>query len=46
MSIEVAPLPSTNNKGLVKNYRGGGGGNFEFGFENEVTHPRNGSEIC
>ena len=26
--------------------RGGGGGNFKFGFGNEVTHPCNGSEIC
>ena len=26
--------------------RGGGGGNFEFGFGNEVTDPCNGSEIC
>ena len=27
--------------------RGGGGdGNFEFGFRNEVTHPCNGSETC
>jgi len=25
---------------------GGGGGNFKFGFGNEVTHPCNGSEIC
>ena len=25
---------------------GGGGGNFKFGFRNEVTHPCNGSEIC
>ena len=25
--------------------RGEGGGNFKFGFGNEVTHPRNGSEI-
>ena len=25
---------------------GGGGGNFEFGFGNEVTDPCNGSEIC
>ena len=24
---------------------GEGGGNFEFGFGNEVTHPCNGSEI-
>ena len=23
-----------------------GGGNFKFGFENEVTHPYNGSEVC
>ena len=23
-----------------------GGGNFKFGFGNEVTHPCNGSEIC
>ena len=26
--------------------RGGGGGNFKFGFGNEVTQPCNGSEIC
>ena len=26
--------------------RGEGGGNFKFGFGNEVTHPCNGSEIC
>ena len=26
--------------------KGGGGGNFKFGFGNEVTHPCNGSEIC
>ena len=25
---------------------GGGGGNFKSGFENEVTHLCNGSEIC
>ena len=25
---------------------GEGGGNFKFGFGNEVTHPCNGSEIC
>ena len=24
----------------------GGGENFKFGFENEVTHPYNGSEVC
>ena len=24
----------------------GRGGNFKFGFENEVTHPYNGSEVC
>ena len=33
--------------GLVRNYQGeGGGGNFEFGFGNEVTHLCTGSEIC
>ena len=26
--------------------REGGGENFKFGFENEVTHPYNGSEVC
>ena len=26
--------------------RGRGGGDFKFGFGNEVTHPYNGSEIC
>ena len=26
--------------------RGEGGGNFIFGFGNEVTHPCNGREIC
>ena len=26
--------------------RGEGGGNFKFGFGNEMTHPCNGSEIC
>ena len=25
---------------------GRGGGNFKFGFGNEVTHPCNGSKIC
>ena len=25
---------------------GEGGGNFKFGFRNEVTHPCNASEIC
>ena len=37
-----------SGEGLVRNYQGGGrgGGNFEFGFGNEVTHPCNGSEIC
>ena len=25
---------------------GRGGGNFKFGFGNEVTHPCNGHEIC
>ena len=38
-----------SGEGLVRNYQGGGGrggGNFKFGFGNEVTHPCNGSEIC
>ena len=26
--------------------KGRGGGDFKFGFENEVTHPYNGSEVC
>ena len=35
------------DKGLVRNKQGGrGGGNFKFGFGNEVTHPCTGSEIC
>ena len=47
-------LPSTINflgyvlilRDLSEISRGGGGGNFKFGFRNEVTHPCNGSEIC
>ena len=31
---------------LSENSRGKGGGNFKFGFGNEVTHPGNESEIC
>ena len=31
---------------LSENSRGKGGGNFKFGFGNEVTHPANESEIC
>ena len=33
--------------GACQKLAGGvGGGNFEYGFGNEVTHPCNGSEIC
>ena len=31
---------------LSKLAGGRDGGNFKFGFGNEVTHPCNGSEIC
>ena len=36
--------------GTCQKLAGGGGGerggNFKFGFGNEITHPCNGSEIC
>ena len=32
--------------GTCQKLAGRGGGNFKFGFGNEVTHPCNGSEIC
>ena len=32
--------------GTCQKLAGGGGGNFKFGFGNEVTHPCNGIEIC
>ena len=37
---------TTGNITLGTCQKGGGGGNFKFGFRNEVTHPCNGSEIC
>ena len=49
------PIPSTNVEtkpkltlGACQKLAGGrgGGGNFIFGFGNEMTHPCNGSEIC
>ena len=49
------PIPSANVEtrpkltlGTCQKLAGGrgGGGNFIFGFGNEVTHPCNGSEIC
>ena len=37
----------TSQLGTCQKLAGGkGGGNFNFGFGNEVTHPCNGSEIC
>ena len=36
----------TQLRDLSEISRGEGGGNFKFGFGNEVTHPCNGSEIC
>ena len=49
------PIPSTNVEtrpkltlGTCQKLAGGsgGGGNFIFGFGNEMTHPCNGSEIA
>ena len=37
----------TSQLGTCQKLAGGrGGGNFNFGFGNEVTHPCNDSEIC